>query len=974
MWFYYKNMTCAGFPAAPWDKDSPDWVPSLHMGHETDALADNLNGLKKASDKKPEERAPATAEKTKQASGLSSTNTRRSLYHKQCQEEAKWFSDPYPVTGVTIAIVVTVISVVTVIPHAAGLSSTNTRRLLCPERCQEEAKWFSDPYAVPGLGATMPDTDHMHTFQHLLWDHPPLVTLSQYEATPEELSKLCGEGEDGCLLPCHVSWILNKLNSARGRSTMCFSMDAISPQLLTCLTHLRDLGQLKHISHLVFFMTVHRKTDGGVSVVTGQSSGCHWTVAVVDLEQGRMVYCDSLGWKEPDNLVPKTGSVLQIFQREGTVWSIFVAHESVPYPQSHVCGEKCLNYPFQPCASVSGVAAVIFTAHFVLRDGAFQDLMKCKVQCPGTFFDQPGHYSRYLRRKVIAWFAAEVIDIGFLSEHGRPKQTIESSGSPDGLPPPKVAKYGTGLQKSGAESSALMNDPQKATDHGESCSANNAQEKHGDVSIPQIPGTQGWMNKAGREDKRDMNTDTQGAQNADNANSNTHPKDRNGTGSEGNTRTGSEGNTRTGAKDAQQVDACAGDPKKKKSTHGDSNPGTEKNRAVDSDTNPGTEKNRAVDSDTNPGKDKNRAVDSDTNPGKEKNRAVRSDTNPGTEKNRAVDSDTNPGPEDEGSKVTMTQNRGQGGSKDIAKGFPRLSALLKEDNNSADDKQGTGKLCPHCNLRLGGRKTLVRHIRKQHAEEAHTLVLKQPKPSYHCCFCDAELFTVRELIQHHQTVHGKAVRIQTTSFSSKPEFEQWKKELEEKSFTRFVMERGRKRESNQTVMYLICHRSGTCALKPAEERKKAVRVKGTCKISGKCTAFLTAFCSHSGSVRVEYCVDHLGHGLELSHLHLSRQRIKHLERLSQRAGGEKYQKRLEDIYGSPLYRDTKDVQHYLREAIKTKVSEVGELVGRVDDCGTLKAMLQCLESGVATCRRLSEAASQGEATQQTPLNNTFDAA
>ncbi|KAL8607516.1 hypothetical protein ACOMHN_004485 [Nucella lapillus] len=277
-----------------------------------------------------------------------------------------------------------------------GLSSTNTRRSLCPERCQGEAKWFRDPYAVPGHGATMPDTDHMHTFQHLLWDHPPLVTLSQCHT--RGALQAVWRGVDECLLPCHISWVVKKLNRFSGRNTMCFAVDSLGPQTLKHLKGLKDLGQLTHITYLLFLMSVYRKMDGGVSIVTGQKSGGHWTVAVVSLKQGILVYCNSLGWKMAEDLVPRTGSVLQTFQKQGVMWSLYMAHKPQPQAQCHVCEAKCLTYPSLSSSSLTGIVAVVFAACFTLKDGTFEHLMTPRGHSPSTFFSMPGCFGRFLRR------------------------------------------------------------------------------------------------------------------------------------------------------------------------------------------------------------------------------------------------------------------------------------------------------------------------------------------------------------------------------------------------------------------------------------------------------------------------------------------------------------------------------------------------------------------------------------------------
>lgn len=115
--------------------------------------------------------------------------------------------------------------------------------------------------------------------------------------------------------------------------------------------------------------------------------------------------------------------------------------------------------------------------------------------------------------------------------------------------------------------------------------------------------------------------------------------------------------------------------------------------------------------------------------------------------------------------------------------------------------------------------------------------------------------------------------MQRTFFDNVEDLKKWKRDIERERMSQFVKHRGSARSETKCIDSYYCNRSAKGSsprLVPPHERKRAERLKGTSKISTKCTCFMrVTHIKENGKVMVEYCLEHMGHEIELCHLKLS---------------------------------------------------------------------------------------------------------
>ena len=82
----------------------------------------------------------------------------------------------------------------------------------------------------------------------------------------------------------------------------------------------------------------------------------------MELKEGIILYCESVRWDVPSELVRRVGLLLHLFEKDSTLWSFRMAHVQTPLGQLHTCTEMSLNYSLQRCGDVCGFVAIVFTA------------------------------------------------------------------------------------------------------------------------------------------------------------------------------------------------------------------------------------------------------------------------------------------------------------------------------------------------------------------------------------------------------------------------------------------------------------------------------------------------------------------------------------------------------------------------------------------------------------------------------------
>ena len=114
----------------------------------------------------------------------------------------------------------------------------------------------------------------------------------------------------------------------------------------------------EEVERLTIVINVGMDADGSV-FVAGERPGCHWVLVSSDLSSNPTVlYCDSLGWNSPTNLLESLSTLTAVL-------GIVKMHVPTTTGHGHHHAADCKNYPLQTCSNMCGVVAVVFISNFI---------------------------------------------------------------------------------------------------------------------------------------------------------------------------------------------------------------------------------------------------------------------------------------------------------------------------------------------------------------------------------------------------------------------------------------------------------------------------------------------------------------------------------------------------------------------------------------------------------------------------------
>ncbi|XP_005091692.1 uncharacterized protein LOC101864592 [Aplysia californica] len=179
--------------------------------------------------------------------------------------------------------------------------------------------------------------------------------------------------------------------------------------------------------------------------------------------------------------------------------------------------------------------------------------------------------------------------------------------------------------------------------------------------------------------------------------------------------------------------------------------------------------------------------------------------------------------------------------------------------------------CPFCDKSFGSRQGLFSHKKRVHPTEQ---ALHGKKPPTLCSDCKVfRCFSIQGLIKHYRSKHNKVMAVQKKDFASHNEFINWKQQVEKMTKSQFIRLSGKRQDIGWTVCYYSCHRSGT--REHVQNRKRALKRQGSCKIGFKCTSYITTREDKvNGSVTAEFCLEHTDKCQKLALTQLS-ENLKH---------------------------------------------------------------------------------------------------
>ena len=162
----------------------------------------------------------------------------------------------------------------------------------------------------------------------------------------------------------HANDLLSQLNTMQ-QDTMLLCPNAVV-NIKNEMARKRKVFNLGTVKRLVLPLNVGKRN--GKTFIGGiNNSGNHWVLVVVELRPfKRILYCDTLAWNPPSNIVDVVNSFVNHMPRVGMYddTHFFLAHSPMATSRlGHVCDWRCRNYPLQTtCSDICGVIVLINTA------------------------------------------------------------------------------------------------------------------------------------------------------------------------------------------------------------------------------------------------------------------------------------------------------------------------------------------------------------------------------------------------------------------------------------------------------------------------------------------------------------------------------------------------------------------------------------------------------------------------------------
>uniref|UniRef100_A0A158P6Q4 C2H2-type domain-containing protein n=1 Tax=Angiostrongylus cantonensis TaxID=6313 RepID=A0A158P6Q4_ANGCA len=134
--------------------------------------------------------------------------------------------------------------------------------------------------------------------------------------------------------------------------------------------------------------------------------------------------------------------------------------------------------------------------------------------------------------------------------------------------------------------------------------------------------------------------------------------------------------------------------------------------------------------------------------------------------------------------------------------------------------------------------------------------------------CDVVCDRMSTLCEHVAREHSRDdLLIEEFRFADLHKFKSWKDQVETDTISKFVLSSSRTRASGIIQSYYLCHLSGY-ANRSRHSSMSTARSRTTKKLGRYCTAFINTKELLDGSVTVQCCLGHFGHGFDVRRLPL----------------------------------------------------------------------------------------------------------
>lgn len=218
---------------------------------------------------------------------------------------------------------------------------------------EEELKWFSQPYRKPETVVEHPPANHVAKFQRLLYCERYDEILKYCEMSPNELAMLClyrWVSSD------HICWLMRTLNNLQNNTSFVYLNNEL---------HKNHKTHKNTPSNFSFAINVGKNQRGNTYFGTYGHPGNHWSMCHVNVSERKIIYCDSLGWPAPSDILSRLDKYIKTVNNNASVeeYTLVFAHDpksKSPVTGAHKCNKTCAqNYPLQTCGNICGIVVLV---------------------------------------------------------------------------------------------------------------------------------------------------------------------------------------------------------------------------------------------------------------------------------------------------------------------------------------------------------------------------------------------------------------------------------------------------------------------------------------------------------------------------------------------------------------------------------------------------------------------------------------
>ena len=268
----------------------------------------------------------------------------------------------------------------------------------------QELGWLCQPYMKP-IVQNLPSVASFEAYKSMIFNWPQDAFVDDLEISSQDLSMLCLKrylGGD------HMRWVSRQLNK-QCQSVLVIYVNSVRDLKNHVRIMARKGKKMEEVEKICIIVNIGQK---GTETFLGSDgkNGNHYSVFFVEKEKD-ILYGDTLGWKYPNEMLPKLKELMFLVWGIRTEPNIIHMHDHEQHRLHRKCSNKCLPYPLQTCGTICGVISCMMAAIFSLNESMFLKVSTPLDENDGLFIRNPTRYSKYLRRVLMCWMSSANIDI-----------------------------------------------------------------------------------------------------------------------------------------------------------------------------------------------------------------------------------------------------------------------------------------------------------------------------------------------------------------------------------------------------------------------------------------------------------------------------------------------------------------------------------------------------------------------------------